>query len=123
VSIINQAKAELATIDFGTDGTRVMIEILEKFFDQWDSGGAVYVVAPILQRLIAGQPLTPLTGADDEWFIHDMDGCYAQNKRCTCVFRATKDGPAYDIDVPGRPPITFPYWPERSSVSSPVLNF
>jgi hypothetical protein len=47
-----------------------MIAILEKFFDQWDSGGAVHAVAPILQRLIAGKPLSPLTGADDEWFDH-----------------------------------------------------
>jgi hypothetical protein len=123
MSIIDQAKAELAAINFGEDDSSVMIEILEKFFDQWDSGGAVHVAAPILQRLIAGQPLTPLTGADDEWFIWGIAGCYAQNKRCTCVFRATKDGPAYDIDVPDRPPITFPYWPERMSISSPVLNF
>ncbi len=43
-----------------------MIGILETFFDQWDSGGAVYAVAPILQRLIAGKPLSPLT-ADEVW--------------------------------------------------------
>ncbi len=122
MSIIEQAKTELATVNFGEEDSRVMIEILEKFFDQWDSGGAVYAVAPVLQRLIAGKPLAPLTGDDSEWFVHDADGCYAQNKRCSTVFKSTKDGPAYDIDVPGRPPITFPYWPDCAEVGSPVVE-
>ena len=119
MSIIEQAKVELQASGWSPDDQRVMIEIMEKFFAQWDSGGAVYAVAPVLQRLIAGKPITPLSGEDHEWVIHDTDGCYAQNKRCSTVFKATKDGPAYDIDVEGRPPITFPYWPERSAVSPP----
>lgn len=123
MSLIEQAKIELKAANFGDEDSCVMIEILEKFFDQWDSGGAVHAVAPVLQRLIAGKPITPLTGEDDEWVIHDCDGMYAQNKRCSTVFKATKDGPAYDIDVEGRPPITFPYWPERSQVASPVVEF
>jgi len=122
MSLIDQAKKELAAVHFGEEDSRVMIEILEKFFDQWDSGGAVSVAAPVLQQLIAGKPLSPLTGADDEWFIHDAHGCYAQNLRCSTVFKGTKDGPAYDIDVPGRPPITFPYWPDRSEVRPPVFE-
>lgn len=98
-----------------------MIEIMEKFFAQWDSGGAVYAVAPVLQRLIAGKPITPLSGGDDEWVIHDFDDdCYAQNKRCGSVFKR-RDGSAYDIDgaEAGRTPITFPYWPERATVPPP----
>lgn len=122
MSIIDHAKAELAAINFGDDDSRVMIEILEKFFDQWDSGGAVWAVAPVLQRLIANKPLSPLTGADSEWLIHDADGMYAQNIRCSTVFKSTKDGPAYNIDVPGRPPITFPCWPDQTNVSSPDIK-
>jgi hypothetical protein len=118
MSIIEQAKSELQRANWDADDSRAMIEIMERFFAQWDSGGAVYAVAPVLQRLIAGKPITPLTGDDDEWFIHDCDGIYAQNIRCSTIFKATKDGPAYDIDVPGRPPITFPYWPDRAEVSS-----
>lgn len=122
MSLIDHAKSELAAINFGEDDSRVMIEILEKFFDQWDSGGAVWAVAPVLQRLIAGKALSPLTGEDNEWFIHDCDGMYAQNMRCSSVFKSTKDGPAYDIDVSGRPNITFPYWPDRADVPNPVLE-
>lgn len=121
--LIYHAKAELAAVNFGDDDSRVMIEILEKFFDQWDSGGAVSCAAPVLQRLIAGKALSPLTGEDSEWFIHDMEGCYAQNKRCGSVFK-DKDGGAYDIDNPAgaREPITFPYWPDRAEVRPPVYE-
>lgn len=122
MSIIDQAKSELKRINFGDEDSAVMIDLLERFFSQWDSGGAVWAVAPILQRCIAGKPLSPLTGADDEWFIHDCDGMYAQNLRCSTVFKSTKDGPAYDIDVPGRPPITFPYDPEKAEVPPPVVE-
>lgn len=124
MSIIEHAKAELAAINFGEDDSRVMIEIMEKFFDQWDSGGAVWAVAPVLQRLIAGKPLSPLTGADDEWCIHDFDDdMYAQNSRDGMVFKR-RDDTAYTIDNPQceRVPVTFPYWSDRAEVGSPVVE-
>jgi hypothetical protein len=120
MSVIEHAKQELARIHFGEEDSRVMIEIMEKFFSQWDSGGAVYACIPILTKLLYAKPLSPLTGEDNEWFIHDCDGMYAQNISCSSVFKATKDGPAYDIEVEGRPPITFPYYPrECYSIGTP----
>lgn len=125
MSIIERAKTELVAVNFGEDDSRVMIEIMEKFFDQWDSGGAVFVVAPILQRLIAGKPLSPLTGADDEWvdmseYSREDQRPYFQNVRCSSVFK-TPEG-TYDINVAGRPLITFPYWPDHAEVGSPVVE-
>lgn len=122
MSIIEQAKTEMALANFGEDDSRVMVEILEKFFGQWDSGGAVWAVAPVLQRLIAGKPLSPLSGADDEWCIHDFDhDLYAQNKRCGSVFKR-RDGTAYDIASGPRVEIAFPYWPDKADVDSPVVT-
>lgn len=121
MSLIESAKAELAAVNFGEDDSRVMVEILEKFFGQWDSGGAVHAVAPVLQRLIAGKPLAPLTGADEEWCILDYDdAAYAQNKRCSTVFKR-RDGQAYDIADGSRKWISFPYWPDRAEVADPVI--
>jgi hypothetical protein len=125
MSIIEQAKDELKRINFGEEDSAVMVEILEKFFDQWDSGGAVWAVAPVLQRLIAGKCLSPLTGEDDEWFDHG--GGLFQNKRVGSVFKDPRfhDGKlAYDLDNPAGPrePIEFPYWPERAEVASPVME-
>jgi hypothetical protein len=125
MSIISQAKSELKRINFGDDDSAVMVEILEKFFGQWDSGGAVYEVAPVLQRLIAGKCLSPLTGEDNEWV--DRGEGVLQNIRVSSVFKDPRfhDGKlAYDLDNPAGPraPIEFPYWPERADVSSPIVE-
>lgn len=114
MSIIDQAKVELAAVNFGEDDSRVMIEILSRFFDQWDSGAAVGFAAPVLAKLIAGKPLAPLTGGDDEWC--DVGDGVLQNRRCASVFKDSHfhDGKfAYDLDSPtgSRAAITFPYSP------------
>lgn len=124
MSIIEQAKSELKRANFGEEDSAVMIEILEKFFGQWDSGGAVWAVAPVLQRLIAGKCLSPLTGDDDEW-TEVGDGVF-QNKRISSVFKDPRfhgGKLAYDIDAKEpRAAISFPYWPDRAEVSSPVIE-
>ena len=125
MSILDQAKYELELINFGDEDTAVMLEILEKFFDQWDSGGAVWAVAPILQRLIAGKMLSPLTGQADEWV--EVGENVFQNKRCSTVFKDPRfhNGElAYDLDNPAgaRAAISFPYMPDRAEVSSPIVE-
>lgn len=124
MSLIAQAKDELRRINFGDEDSAVMIDILERFFDCWDSGGAVHAVAPILMRLIAGQPLSPLSGDDDEWFDHG-DGVF-QNIRCGSVFKDPRyhgGKLAYDLDNPAgsRVAISFPYDPETRGPPSPTL--
>lgn len=123
MGLIDQARSELALINFGDDDSAVMIDILERFFKQWDSGGAVWAAAPVLQRLIAGQPLSPLSGDDAEWVdvsSYSDDPAW-QNARCSSVFK-DKSGRCYDIDIPGRPTITFPYDPTTRPPPSPVVE-
>lgn len=126
MSIIERAEAELKAINFGKGDSMAMLEILRLFFKQWDSGGGVFVAAPVLQRLIAGKPLSPLTGADDEWIDRtEMNSGKPmwQNIRCSTVFKDAEG--AYDIDVSGvwRHPVTFPYSPEHAEVGDPVVEF
>lgn len=134
MSIVEQAKIELAAANFGEEDSRVMVEILEKFFGQWDSGGAVWAVAPVLMRLIAGKPIGPLTGAGSEWHDPMGDGIMLQNVRCGSVFKDWRlpDGTlsqvvgegvltVHDIDNPawdGK----FPYSPDGAEVKSPVVE-
>lgn len=121
MSIIDKAKAELEAVNFGAEDSAAMLEILQRFFAQWDSGGAVSVAAPVLQRLIAGKPLSPLTGAWTEWMeVGDETGPLYQNKRCSSVFK--DDDGAYDIDSGVRVPVTFPYWPGRAEVRAPIIE-
>ena len=138
MSIIDQAKTELRVAKFGREDSRIMIEILEKFFDQWDSGGSVAVASQVLVRLLAGKPLTPITGADSEWF-QPFDGMEVfQNKRCSSIFKErdiNNEWICYDIDHSNPMPwtehqvhrwahcwITFPYWPDRAEVRPPVAT-
>lgn len=125
MSIIDQARLELKIINFGDADTDMMIEILKMFFEQWDSGGAVHAVAPILQRLIAGKCLSPLTGKADEW--NEVGTGVFQNRRCSTVLKDPLFHAglyAYDLDgVDGpRAPIEFPYYPDRAEVRSPVME-
>lgn len=111
-NLLDHAKSELARINFGDEDTVVMLDILDTFFKQWDSGGAVSAVAPILRRLLAAKPLTKLTGAPSEWYVinayPDADTTH-QNIRCSTVFLRA-NGTAYNISSGKRVDITFPYW-------------
>lgn len=124
MSIISDAKRELALVNFGEEDSARMIEILELFFGQWDSGGAVYFAAPVLQKLIAGKPLSPLTGEPSEW--NEVGDGVFQNNRCSTVFKDPRfhgGKQAYDLENPdgSRAAISFPYTPIRNEVSSPVV--
>jgi len=125
MSVVAAARYEMELAGFDKEETDTMVTILDLFFDQWDSGGAVSVMVPVMHRLLCCKPLSPLTGADHEWFEHkDMGPPCFQNVRCSSVFKDTKDGPAYDIDNPAgkRAPITFPYDPD-AVVTDPVVTF
>lgn len=125
MSIIESAKRELKAANVGEEDSRVMVEILEKFFGQWDSGGAVWAMAPVLQRLIAGKPLCPITGADSEWVDRsDVHGQPMwQNMRCSSIFK-DGTGRAWDIDAADNDAtIAFPYLPDGTEVKSPVAEF
>ena len=123
--IVEQAKREMHRVGIMPDDQQVMVDILERFFAQWNSGGAVFAMAPTLQRLIAGKPLAPLTGDDDEWTqVGEHDGApILQNNRCFSVFKHKRKGivEAYVLAVHGCPTITFPYVDNETSVSSPVV--
>lgn len=132
-NLVNHAKAEL-DIAFGSEPRdqysemvrQAIIEMIEKFADQGHSGFSAGMVASAVEKLMRFEPLTPLTGGDEEW-AEVMDGVF-QNRRCSHVFR--ENGEAYDIegrifrDPDGacftsgdsRVPVTFPYTPTREIV-------
>jgi len=119
MSIIESAKTELARSNFAEDDQKVIIDIMERFFAQWDSGGAVSVMIPVLDRLLRGLPLAALTGADDEWICGHAGDDMCQNIRCGSVFKVG-DGKPHDIDNPAWDG-SFPYTPEHRNLS-PVME-
>jgi len=70
-----------------------LLELLEVFSKQGHSGSSAPYVINLFKRLANFGIIAELTGEDDEW-VEVMDGHF-QNKRCSEVFKDSKDGKAY----------------------------
>lgn len=113
----------------GMLGDAVM-KMVEMFADQGHSGFSAGMAIDIFKKVASCQPLTPLTGEDDEW-NEIYDGMF-QNRRCPHVFK-NADG-AYDIQgrvfrepngvcttsADSHVPVTFPYTPTTEYVDVPT---
>lgn len=139
-NLVDYAEHELKLIGMGADTPDEMnklmhdniIEMVQKFSEQGHSGFSAGYALSILKKLLDYTPLTPLTGADDEWNDPDPTGNTLQNKRCFHVFKDKDTGRTYDSE--GRifyrkghrdatytngeshVDITFPYTPKREYV-------
>jgi len=86
--------------DVNAEMAMCVLDILDVFGKQGHSGMSASYCLQILEKVMKFEPITPLTGDDDEW------NCIAdertngeeiyQNKRCSHVFK--RNGQAYDID-------------------------
>lgn len=136
-NMVEFAKNELRLLRSGNEPDEMqdmmdahIVGMVEKFADQGHSGFSASYAVGILEKVLRFEPVTPLTGEDDEWTALDYgDDMAAQNKRCSHVFKR-KDGTAYDIEAVifenadgsrftskgSRRNITFPYRPTREYV-------
>ena len=75
-----------------------VLELLSKMDSQGHSGFSASVLIHLFSRLSRFQPLTPLTGADNEWMeITEEDGeKLYQNIRCPHIFK--KGDRAHDLN-------------------------
>jgi hypothetical protein len=113
-----------------------ILKMIDVFDEEGHSGFSAEYAINILQKLLRWEPLSPLTGGDDEW-CEVSDGIF-QNKRLSRVFKNGKDGQAYDIrgkvfvepdgasytSRDGRVDIEFPYVPktEYVNVEKEIVN-
>lgn len=116
----------------GMTGTAVL-ELIEKFSEQGHSGMSAPITVSIFEKLAKFQPLSPLTGSDDEW--GEVANGIFQNNRCSHVFKQADrfDGQAYDIqakvfrepngscytNTESHVPIEFPYTPAIEYIDVP----
>lgn len=117
----------------GMMGEAVM-KMIDVFADEGHSGFSANMAISIFEKVARFEPLTPLTGADDEWMEIGTQngGPLFQNKRCSHVFKDMNG--AYDIDgkvfrepsgacftnSDSRVSVTFPYVPKREYVDVPA---
>lgn len=115
--------------DYGGMLAEAVLKLVKVFADEGHSGASASMAIGLFQRVARFEPLTPLTGADDEW-MEVSDGTF-QNVRCSHVFK--ENGQPYDINgkvfrepsgacftsFDSRVPVTFPYTPKTEYVDVP----
>lgn len=72
-----------------------ILKMVDVFAEEGHSGFSAEYAISILEKLLRWEPLSPLTGDEDEWT--EREGRTFQNKRCFRVFKDSKNGQAYDI--------------------------
>lgn len=108
MSLYDHAENELNLIGMTEDSpdemNRMMrkhiMHMIKEFSEEGHSGFSASYAIGILEKLLRFDPLTPLTGEDNEWVdVGYSDGSTPlyQNKRASRVFKDA-DGSAYDID-------------------------
>jgi hypothetical protein len=93
MAMIEYAKRELDLIGLTEDSEDEMnvmmrkhiLHMVQEFADEGHSGFSANYAIKILHRLLAFNPLAPLTGADDEW--NEIGDGYWQNRRASNVFK------------------------------------
>jgi hypothetical protein len=137
-NLVDHAKSELQRAglfdedsDYGGKMAHVVMDMIEQFSEEGHSGMSASMAISLFEKLARFEPLTPLTGEDDEWGDVSQNGSepFFQNKRCSHVFKES-NGKAYDMDAKifrdpngvcwtnseSRVYIEFPYTPKREYV-------
>ena len=107
MSLITFAEKELDMIGMTADGEEMnvamrkhILHMIQEFADEGHSGFSANYAIGCLTKLLKFEPLSPLTGEDDEWTEIAEDqaigGKLWQNKRCGRVFKDSEK--AYDVD-------------------------
>lgn len=136
MNLVEFAKSELeraGLFDKGSDYGGMLgdavLKMIEQFAEEGHSGFSANMAIRAFEKLARFEPLTPLTGEDDEW--SEVDGGLWQNRRCSRVFKDA-DG-VYDAggkvfrepsgvcftSRDSRVYITFPYTPHTEYVDAP----
>lgn len=143
MSLLEFSKSELNRIGLTEDSPEEMnramrshiIHMMKQFCDEGHSGFSAAYALNILSRLMKWEPLSPLTGEDDEWteVADGKGGTMYQNKRYSSVFKddtgvwdingkvfwewqKREDGTPYKSYYHGNgcsTPVTFPYTPKE----------
>lgn len=126
-NLVVHARRELRgqTDEMGRSMSAGLVDMLRVFGAQGYSGCGASIARRWLDKLLAFEPLGPLTGASDEW-AEVAPGLF-QNKRCGRVFKQADrfGGQAYDTEGivwrepngacftndDSKVPVTFPYEP------------
>ena len=133
MSLVSFAKEELTRAglfdkdsDYGGMMGDAVMKMIDAFAKEGHSGFSAGMAISLFSRLARYEPLSPLTGDDDEW--NEVDSGVYQNRRCPTVFKDA-DG-VYNVEGrifrepsgvcytsrDSRVPVVFPYTPSSEYV-------
>lgn len=103
-NMTTHAERELDIIGMTDDGEingamrKHILHMIDEFAAEGHSGFSASYAIQCLEKLLRFEPLSPLTGSDEEWIdVAEYNGSPMwQNKRCSRVFK--DETGAYDID-------------------------
>ena len=90
-SLRKHAKQELALISTPKKMNKEILELIDVLEEQQYDPYMLQIFCMLAQY----EPISPLTGADEEWEHADIDTL--QNKRCAHVFKDKHSNQAFDI--------------------------
>ncbi len=110
MSLLEYAKNELDLIGLTENSDDEMniemrnhiLHMVEEFANEGHSGFSANYAINILSKILRYEPVTPLTGLDDEWDCHQDERTNGvavyQNKRCSRIFKREDrfNGQPYD---------------------------
>ena len=78
-----------------------VLELLDVFSKQGHSGFSALYTVNCFKKLASYEPLSPITGEDDEWndVSYGSDVKMFQNKRCSTLFKNGENGDPYCIEA------------------------
>ncbi len=129
LSQVENAAREMKLVGFDDEDTVAITGVMQRFYKQFNSGGSVSVMLPVLARLFDGLPLTPVEDKPEEWIDRTGEGTLLQHARCSSLFKSTSAGLCFFIDDSGgnNPPLIvteFPFFPphamDRRIASAPA---
>ncbi len=112
MGLVEHAKTELELSGLFTedgdfyqgDTGKAVMELIETFSKQGHSGMSAPMVVGLFAKLANYKPIGHITGEEGEWndvsdlFGHKGVTSY-QNKRCSAIFKESKEGKPYYIDA------------------------
>ncbi len=115
--------------DYNGELGKSVMKLIRLFSEECHSGSSAFMTVSLFEKLSRFEPLTPLTGEDNEW--NEIGPGVFQNKRCYHVFKENglnpydiegkifrdKDGGTY-TNKNSRIYITFPYKPKSEIIET-----
>ncbi len=73
MSLVEHARREIELIETDKEFIEMIVKVVSTFCEYGHSGGSASVAIPVINELLLGRNLSPLTNTPSEWIHHGPD--------------------------------------------------